>query len=149
MSTALELIQTVRANGGRMRVDGDSLVIAPDSAALPIVDELRQRKEEIIRLLENRPAFPAADPEEWRAPFDEWLNSDCALHPRAFGGVTALHLAYCEWESTRNGVPCSRETFAALLAETGFLMGEIEGTLLVSGLIFKGDAAAFSLSTNH
>jgi hypothetical protein len=30
-----------------------------------------------------------------------------------------------------------------LLAELGFLIGEVKGTLLVSGLILKDDAAAY------
>lgn len=53
-----------------------------------------------------------------------------------------LHLAFCEWEYLGGGVPCTRETFVALLRELGFLIGEIEGTLLVSGLILKVDMAA-------
>jgi hypothetical protein len=147
MNTALDLIRTVEAKGGQLRVEDGWLVIAPDSAALPIVDELRQHKREIIRLLESRPALPAHDPEAWRAPFVDWLDSQCALHQRAFGGLVCLHLAFCEWEQARGGVPCTRETFAALLEELGFLVGEIEETLLVSGLILKDDAAAFSLTT--
>jgi hypothetical protein len=146
MSAALELIQTVKANGGRMRVDGDSLVIAPDVAALPILSELRQHKREIIRLLENRPTVPAHDPAEWRAPFVEWLDSQCALHPRAFGGLVSLHHAFCDWELAQNEVPCTIETFAALLTELGFLMGKIEGTLLVSGLILQEDEALMNAS---
>ena len=142
MSTAVELIQTVRANGGRMRVEGDSLVIAPDSAALPIVDELRQHKREIIRLLENRPVVPAHDPEAWRARFVEWIDSACARHARVFGGVAALHIAFCDWEIARGEVPCNPDTFERLLIERGFLIGEVEGTLLVSGLTFRTDLEA-------
>lgn len=89
------------------------------------------------------PFAPApADPEEWRGPFVQWLDSTCALHPRVFGGVVALHNAYCEWEIARNGVPCTRETFERLLAELGFLTGEVGGTLLVSGLAFREDVEA-------
>jgi hypothetical protein len=145
MSAAQDLIQTVQANGGRMRVEGNSLVIVPDSVALPILAVLRQHKREIIRLLEGCSDAPAHDPAEWRATFTEWLNSQCGLHQRAFGGLASLHLGFCEWEQARDGVPCTRETFAALLTEAGFLVGEIEGTLLVSGLVFKDDAAAYSL----
>lgn len=136
MSAALELIHAVRANGGRMRVDGDSLVIAPGSAALPILVELREHKREIIRLLEGR---PVVDPESWRAPFVQWLDSACSLRPRGFGGVAPLHVAFCEWEIARDGVPCNRETFERLLEELGFLTGEIEGTMLVSGLMLRDD----------
>jgi hypothetical protein len=142
MSAALDLIETVKANGGRMRVEGDSLVIAPDSAALPIVDELRQHKGEIIRLLESRPVVSAHDPEAWRVPFVEWLDSQCALHERAFGGLVSLHLAFCEWEHARGGVPCTHQTFGALLAELGFLTGEIEGVSLISGLTLREEVEA-------
>lgn len=145
MSAALELIETVRANGGWLRVEGDTLVIAPDSAALPVVGELRKHKVEIIRLLETNSVFPIQDPEAWRAPFAEWLKSECVYHPRAFGGLACLHRDYCEWEIARDGVPCTGETFTALLSESGFLMGEIRGTVLVSGLVFKSDATAQSL----
>jgi len=57
--TALELIQIVEANGGRFRVDGEYLVIAPGEAAAPVMEELRQHKPEIIELLAERPAMPA------------------------------------------------------------------------------------------
>ena len=57
--TALDLIQIVEANGGRLRVDGEYLVIAPGEAAAPVMEELRQRKTEIIELLAERPAMPA------------------------------------------------------------------------------------------
>lgn len=137
MSAALELTQMVRANGGWMRVEGDSLVIAPDSAALQIIDELRQHKGEIIRLLKDYPAVPAYDPEAWRAPFAEWLHSACALHPRFSTSVSSLHIAFCAWEDNRDGVPCNRDTFIRLLRELDFCLGEADG--LVSGLAFRDD----------
>jgi hypothetical protein len=141
MSAALELIQTVTANGGQMRVEGDSLVIAPDSVALPILHELRQHKREIIWLLGTQ-ACPAQDLEAWREPFVHWLDSTCQRHPRLFGSVSKLHLAYCEWEIANSGVPCTREAFLCFLEELGFLMGNIDGVLLVSGLTFRDDAEA-------
>ena len=143
---ALDLIQTVRANGGQMRVDAGYLVIAPDYAALPIVDQLRQHKTEIIRLLEARKAdsspIPSHDPAAWRDSFAQWLGSACAEHTRAFGGVSTLHIAYCEWETLHYGVGCTRETFERLLQERGFLVGEVAGTVLVSGLAFRDDVDA-------
>jgi hypothetical protein len=59
MSAALELIRTVEANGGHLRVDGECLVIAPGEAAAPVIDELRQHKAELIVELARRPAMPA------------------------------------------------------------------------------------------
>jgi hypothetical protein len=56
--------------------------------------------------------------------------------------VTALHLAFCEWEFAQNGVPSDREMFERLLRERGFLIGEVEGTALVSGLALRADVEA-------
>lgn len=88
---------------------------------------------------------PQDDLQAWREPFARWFNSACARHPRVFGGVIALHLAYCEWEIGHDGVPCSRETFERLLQELGFLIGEVEGTPLVSGLALREDVSATGL----
>jgi hypothetical protein len=90
-------------------------------------------------------APPELGPAEWRAPFAQWLDSVCARHPRTFGGVPALHLAFCEWEIARQGVPCTRETFELLLREMGFLIGEVAGLVLVSGLTFREDVKAAGL----
>ena len=63
MSAALELIRTVEANGGRFRVDGEYLMIAPGEAAASVIDELRQHKAELLAELAQRrlsvPAMPA------------------------------------------------------------------------------------------
>jgi hypothetical protein len=59
MSAALELIRTVEANGGHLRVDGEDLVISPANAAAPVMEELRHHKPEIIELLAQRPAMPS------------------------------------------------------------------------------------------
>lgn len=145
MSTPLELIKEVEAKGGRMWVEGGTIVILPSIAALPIAEELRQHKREIIRLLENRRIAPAHDPAEWRQDFIWWLDSTCKLHPRCFGGVTALHRSFCEWQIARDEVPCTGETFIRILGEMGFLTGVIEGVLLVSGLTLRDDLDAVAL----
>jgi hypothetical protein len=45
----------------------------------------------------------------------------------------------------RGGVPCTRNTFGRLLKELGFLVGEVAGVGLVSGLILREDFEAVSL----
>ncbi len=144
MSAALELIRAVEANGGQIRVEDGWLVIAPEDAAAPVMEALRQHKAEIIRLLESA-SIPPDDPAEWREPFAKWLDSACVRNPRCFGGVACLHIAFCEWEAGRGGVPCNRETFERLLTERGFLVGEVAGVVLVSGLTFREDAEAAGL----
>jgi hypothetical protein len=59
MNAALKLIRAVEANGGRFRVDGEYLVIAPGEAAVPMMEELRQHKAELLAELARRPAMPA------------------------------------------------------------------------------------------
>jgi hypothetical protein len=79
--------------------------------------------------------IPPHDPAEWRGPFVRWLESSCAYHPRCFGGIGCLHVAFCTWEIAHNGVPCTRDTFERMLEESGHLIAEG----LVSGLILRED----------
>ncbi len=87
-------------------------------------------------------SLPPCDPAEWRRPFARWLDSACVRSPRCFGGVACLHIAYCEWEVRHDGVPCTRETFERLLADWGFLVSEVAGVVLVSGMTFREDFEA-------
>jgi hypothetical protein len=146
MSSAAELIQTVKANGGQIRVENGWLVVAPEDAAAPLIEELRQHKAEIISLLESA-SIPPHDPAEWREPFVRWLDSACVLSPRCFGGVAALHDAFCDWESGRGGVPCVLYVFEQMLNELGLLIGEVAGWVFVSGLILREDFEAVLLSS--
>jgi hypothetical protein len=90
-------------------------------------------------------SIPPHDPEEWRKPFAKLLESAYVRNPRCFGGAACLHIAFCKWEAARGGVPCNRHTFELLLKELGFLMGEVDGVVLVSGLTFQEDAEAVGL----
>jgi len=67
--------------------------------------------------------------------------------PRCFGGVGCLHIAFCEWEVRQGGLP-TRDIFERLLTEQGFLMGEVAGVVLVSGLIFRDDWEAYERYQN-
>ena len=102
--------------------------------ALPAFSDLRASQR-----IAEPDSIPPNDPAEWRKPFARWLDSACVRHPRCFGGVGCLHIAFCEWESGRGGVPCNRDTFERLLVESGFLTGEVAGVVLVSGLTFRED----------
>ena len=79
------------------------------------------------------------DSDAWRAPFIEWLDSTCVRDPRAFGNLSKLHLSYCEWEIARDGVPCTRDVFRALLSEACFPIHDVFGTELVGCLILRDD----------
>lgn len=65
MSTAaLELVKAIEANGGRLTVERDHLVIEPRKAGLPLLEQLRAHKPEIIALLQS-PGIPPGDPAGW------------------------------------------------------------------------------------
>jgi hypothetical protein len=134
MSAALELIRAVKARGGQIRIDCGDIVIAPKEAAMPILEELRTHKAEILALLQPR----ADDPESWRAPFVEWIDANCVPFERASSGLVVLHRLYL----AQAAQPCTRDVFRAMLAELCFPIREVGGTELVDGLILKDDLQA-------
>ena len=85
---------------------------------------------------------PLRELANWREPFARWLNSRCVRDPRCSGGVGCLHLAFCEWTTKHDYVPCNRFTFECLLRESGFLIDEVAGVVLVFELIFQDDFEA-------
>jgi hypothetical protein len=111
----------------------------------PILSVLSVPTLRVSKTFGDMGPIPPCDPTEWRKPFAEWLESACVLNPRCFGGVSSQHNAFCEWEAGRGGVPCNRDTFELLLKESGFLVGEVAGLMLVSGLTFREDAEAVGL----
>ncbi len=104
----------------------------PAKASLVTSDSPREARSETI---ESYPGIPRPDPEAWREPVAEWLETECVRHWRWDSSVTSLHQAYCEWDVSRGWPPCNRETFAELLQEAGFLIPD----KLVSGLILRAD----------
>ena len=111
----------------------------------PILSVLSVTTLSVSKTFAPMDPIPPCDPAEWRKPFAKWLESACVCNPRCFGGVGCLHIAFCEWEAGRDGVPCNRDTFELLLKELGFLRGEVAGVVLVSGLTFREDAEAVGL----
>lgn len=141
MNSVPELIQAVESAAGRFMVDGGCPGIAPGTAAASAMEELRKHKAEIIGSIQSRRIQPL-DPAQWRKPFALWLDSSCIRNLRCSGGLRCLHIAFCEWECRRGGVPCTRDTFERLLEESYFLMGEVAGVVLVSGLVLREDLDA-------
>jgi hypothetical protein len=88
-------------------------------------------------------SIPLHDLAKWREPLSRWLDSVCVCSPRDFGGLNRLHIAFCEWEVQRGEVPSTRDIFKQLLTEKGFLIGEVAGTVLVSGLTFREDCEVY------
>lgn len=129
---AKELVSFIEANGGEISVDGEELVIRPGDAAMPVLDELRQYKGEIIKLLKSRTAAPADDLLD-----GEWLLEECAYRDRCWGGIGALYFSFSYWLAERGRpVPASRLVFATALQAEGFV---VSADGLVANLILKED----------
>jgi hypothetical protein len=136
MTTATELVRAVEANGGHLRVDGVELVVRPGTAGRPVADELRRHKQAIIALVLER------DAAVWQRPFEQWLNMACSFRPRDFAGFNCLFSSFIQWAGERDGATCSRDVFSWMLAMHDFLVAEVHGTMLVSGLMLIEDAWA-------
>jgi hypothetical protein len=137
MSAALELIQTVEANGGYLRIDGEYLVIAPAEAAAPVMEELRQHKAEIIRLLQNRSEHEAEDPMDAFGP-GLWLLARCTLDNRWGTSIGSLYLDFWGWRKEAGLPKPLPESFAQDIKEAGF---QVEDGI-VNGLVLKQDMEA-------
>jgi hypothetical protein len=138
MSAALDLIRKVEANGGHLRVDGEYLVIAPGEAAAPVMEELRERKAEIIGLLQSRPDWPLGSPldDGWGL----WLLEQCAFRDRCWGGSGALYFDLARWCAEHGQLaPASWRAFVTSLQTQGI---QVTSDGLVFGLILKVDLEA-------
>jgi hypothetical protein len=94
-------------------------------------------------------SIPPRDPAEWREPFARWLDLACVHDPRWSGGVGCLHISFCEWAKPQHEGSCNRFTFECLLRESGFLVDEVAGVVLVSGLAFRVDLEAHERFQNQ
>jgi hypothetical protein len=133
MSAAAELVSIIEANGGRFLIEGEELVIRPGDAAMPLVEELRTHKAEIIALLQSRTKQePDSTPES--DALGLWMLARCVYRDRCFGGVGALYLDLSRWCADHGQTaPESRRAFAAELQAEGFAVttdGLVYGLML-------------------
>jgi len=134
MSEAEELIRIVESRGGRFTIEGEKLVIEPQSAALPLIDSLRTYKPQIVALLQSRTEAESAPESD---ALGLWLLAHCVYCDRCFGGVGALHLDLARWcADHERPVPESRRAFTAQLQAEGFAV-TTDG--LVYGLMLAED----------
>ncbi len=135
MSTAVELVRAVEAVGGRFRIEGETLVIAPRKAWEPVVDQLRQHKPAIIAGLRERELAA------WRAPFVEWLDRYYTLHLGKQTGTGFRNLAR-RYRECEEGNGCPDEICRAMLKELCFEIRTVQGVELVQGLVLRSDLEA-------
>jgi hypothetical protein len=103
--SAVRALNTARAVGIRLRVDGDDLELSADAPPPEaILDLLVNHKADILRLL--RPSLDGWSAEDWQAFFDE-RAAICAFDgglPRAEAEARAFACCVAEWLN-RNPMP--------------------------------------------
>ena len=57
--TAIEILDTVSASGGMLWLEGDKVRARLPESLRPLVSMIRERKPEIVEILEQRPVMPA------------------------------------------------------------------------------------------
>ena len=135
MSRAAELIEEIESIGGEIWVEGTELVISPGDAAMPVLEELREHKPEIIALLQSRTSDRNDD-----LLSGEWMLEHCAYDDRCWSGVSVLFFSLAQWRVERGQpIPISRQAFVASLLDEGF---RVTSDGLVSGLILRTDLGA-------
>ena len=145
---AAEIIQTVADAGGQLWLDGDKVRVRLPESLRPLVEEIRQRKPELVSILsrkEPRPSDMAAVellPDEvryWDDALLGWTQARCVFRERSYGAVGKLYEDHVAW-AHRTGAPfvADVETFLAILMALGF---QVDGGM-VYGLIFRADANA-------
>lgn len=86
---------------------------------------------------------PSDDSAAWSESLSRWLDSACVCAPRCFAGLICLHGHFCEWAVEQGHVPIARDAFKQMLVDRDFLVGEVAGVVLISGLIFREDFEAY------
>ena len=135
MSSAPQLVEMVKANGGRLWIEDGWLIVEPRQAGLPIVQELRAHKPEIVALLQGRcDSELDQDPAAWKEDFDKWKAESCIQRegPDDSTTVSALWVDFSEWTVAQESAPCMRPTFERLLTDAGHWVadGMASGLLL-------------------
>lgn len=130
-----QVIEFIRSRGGRLWIEGDLLIVEPDSAGLPIIDQLRAAKPQIVALIQNGQGV--SDETDSDTLPGQWLLDRCVSRDRCFGGIAALHLDLARWCAEHGlPVPASRRAFVEALEAEGFTVST-DG--MVAGLVLKAD----------
>lgn len=133
-----EILRTIESAGGTLWADGERLGYRLPEPVLPLVEELRSRKREVLALLAERYSnpSPAHDPAAWAEDFHRWALSRYRFQDRRFSEISVLHIDFCKWQEDRKDVPCTRETFERLLRVAGFFFadGKVYGLVLAEDI---------------
>lgn len=70
-------------------------------------------------------SVPVDEPDAWRVEYEKWMRKACVFDEGSAGSVACLNRSFADWCIAGNAVcPCTAETFARLLAQDGFEIGE-------------------------
>lgn len=69
---------------------------------------------------ENWQSLSGWEHSAWQDDFNAWLLEACVFRDRYFWSIGHLHTAFSDWCLASERVPCTRETFVALVLSEGF-----------------------------
>jgi hypothetical protein len=112
--TAPQVIQEIEAAGGVLALKGDKITYDIPKAARPLVDVLRQHRDEVLQTLRGRQ-------DEAKRRISRWMAARCACpqnRRKVWGSEKSLYRNYLAWCQQCQQAPCSHEQFTAILDES-------------------------------
>jgi hypothetical protein len=129
MTAEQEFLQEIEAEGYRLSIVNETLMISPQLPPAPMKERLEQHYDPIYALVCKRDGIEvqSESPEEpFSDELDEWLLSHCHVIGRKAQGastVSELYLSASESLAARSWpVPASRKVFIAMLRSAGVLV---------------------------
>lgn len=111
---ALEIIQQIEAAGGLLILKGDRIRYELPEQAAPLVDVLRQHRDELLQTLRGRQ-------EAAKLQISRWMAARCTApkNPaKVWGSENSLYREYLGWCQNCDEGPCSRILFATILGQS-------------------------------
>lgn len=123
--TTVALLSLVERAGGILTLRDDRVVCEVPEDAAHFLPELRQRRDDVLRLLQQRLA------ENVRL----WVAFQCVACPGCAANPRILHREFCRW----GGLACSESAFLAEVRRLGFPLDDDD---MVAGLALGADFVA-------
>ena len=111
--TASEIVQQIEAAGGVLILAGDRIRYELPEQAAPLVDVLRQYRDEVVQTLRGRQ-------DAVKQHISRWMAASCTvpLNPgKVWTSEKCLYRDYGAWCQSAKQTPCSRSLFCAILNE--------------------------------
>ncbi len=122
--TTVALLSLVERAGGVLSIRDDRVFCDIPEDAAQYLPELRQRRGDVLRLLQQR-----------LADVRQWIAAQCVASSRCASNPTIMHREFIAW----SGLECSQQAFVSELERCGF---ELDRNGMICGLLLGVDFVA-------